>query len=89
MKTTAAALIAVLTFLTLTADASPTTNHERASFETQVVSKTKSKSRYVVRRTKRGGKWVYTKTRVTTRPARHKTWRTGRKVVSRTKKIIS
>jgi hypothetical protein len=89
MKLKAAALIAVLTFLSITADASTTSSNNGPSFETQVVTKTKTKTKYVVRRTKRGGKWVYVKTRVTTRPARHKTWRTGRKVVSRTKKIIS
>ena len=56
---------------------------------TQVVRKSKRKGRYVVRRSWNGTKWVYRTTRVKTHSPRRKTWRTGRKVVSRTKKIFN
>ena len=61
---------------------------EASIHASQVVRKTKQKSKYVVRRSWNGTKWVYTKTRVKTHSPRRKTWRTGRKVVSRTKKIL-
>ena len=53
-----------------------------------VATRGKRKGRYVVRRTWNGTRWVTTKVRVGTRSPRRKTWRTGRKIVSRTKKII-
>ncbi|HEX6124011.1 MAG TPA: hypothetical protein VFZ23_01435 [Pyrinomonadaceae bacterium] len=53
-----------------------------------VAKRTKRKGRYGVRRTWNGTKWVTTKVRVGTKSPRRKTWRTGRKVVSRTKKVI-
>lgn len=61
---------------------------ESSVMAAQVVRKTKRTSKYVGRRTWNGTKWVYTKTRVKTHSPRRKTWRTGRKVVSRTKKVL-
>ena len=55
----------------------------------QVVTKTKRTTKKVGRKTWRGTKRVGTTARVKSRPVRKKTWRTGRKVVSRTKKIFS
>jgi hypothetical protein len=55
----------------------------------QVVTKTKRTTKKVGRKTWRGTKRVGHTARVKSKPARKKTWRTGRKVVSRTKKIFS
>jgi hypothetical protein len=87
MRMYAAALMAILAFLSINSDASAPPAGNPVP-EAQVVSKSKKKTRYVVRRTRRGGKWVYIKTRVKSRPVRQKTWRTGRKAVSRTKKVF-
>jgi hypothetical protein len=93
MKIYAAVLIAVLGVLAIPAEASTPS-------AVQVVTKTKVTTRKVTHRTKVGTKKVTHKTKVgskrlygksatKTRPVRHKTWRTGRKVVSRTKKVFN
>lgn len=54
-----------------------------------IASRTYRGGRYVVRRTWDGTKWVSRKVWVATKWTGRKTWKGGRKVVSRTKKIIS
>jgi len=81
MKIYSIVLIAVIGVFSIGAEAS--------THGSQVVTQTKVTTKKVAHKTKTGTKHVYAKTASKTRPVRHKTWHTGRKVVSRTKKIIS
>jgi len=54
-----------------------------------IASRTYRGGRFVVRRTWDGTKWVSRKVWVGTKWTGRKTYKTGRKVVSRTKKILS
>ena len=88
MKIHAVVLIAVIALLSITSEAS--VYGGQVVTQTKNVShKTKVTTKNVSHKTKRGTKNLYAKTASKTRPARNKTWHTGRKVVSRTKKIVS
>ncbi|HUR98965.1 MAG TPA: hypothetical protein VMZ26_12935 [Pyrinomonadaceae bacterium] len=92
MKIYAAVLIAVVAFLAIPAEASKWEGQvvTKTKVTTKRVShKTKVKTKKVAHRTKRGTQHIYSKTAVKTRPVRRATWHTGRKVVSRTKKIFN
>jgi hypothetical protein len=81
MKIYTAVLIAVIGLLSVEAPASTPGS--------QVVTKTKVTTKKVAHKTKRGTKHLYAKTATKTRPIRKKTWHGGKKVVHKTKKILS
>ena len=86
MRQPIAFLIAAAMLLSIPFFGSATSPDGSSTVAAQSVAKrTKRKSRYVVRRTWDGTKWTTRKVRVGGR----KTWKGGRKVVSRTKKILS
>src|SRR5215203_4950557 len=99
MKMYAAVLIGLIGLLSVSSEASTLTG-TRSVAAGQVVTKTKVTTRKAshrtkvttkkaAHRTKRGTKHVYSKAAVKTRPVRRSTWRGGRKVVSRTKKVLN
>lgn len=96
MKQIAAVFLSALMLFSITAFGSEVPSSESSASATQVVSTTKRKTRYVGRKSKKvgrrtwnGTRWVYSKSAAKTHSPRRKTWRTGRKVVSRTKKIFN
>ncbi len=96
MKKFAAVFLSALMLVSIPvfgAGSSSTVSNISAS---QAVTYTKRKTKYVGRKSKKvgrrtwnGTRWVYSTSARKMRPARHKTWHTGRKVVSRTKKIFN
>ena len=96
MKTIATVFISALLLLSTPALAGESSSTHLSLEAAQVVSTTKRKTRYVGRKSKKvgrrtwnGTRWVYSRSAAKTRSPRRKTWRTGRKVVSRTKKIFN
>lgn len=94
MKKFAAVFLSALMLLTIPVFGSAASSELNVT-ASQVVGYTKRKTRYVGRKGKKvgrrtwnGTKWVYSTSARKTHTPRRKTWRTGRKVVSRTKKIF-
>ncbi len=96
MKIFVAAFVSAMMLLPIPVIGSEPMSTESSVVSSQAVRYTKRKTRYVGRKSKKvgrrtwnGTRWVYAKSANTTRPVRRKTWRTGRKVVSRTKKVFN
>jgi hypothetical protein len=97
MKQFAAGVLTAIMLFSVPVFASMPGSTEESSIESpQVVRKTKRTGRYVGRKSKKvgrrtwnGTRWVYSKSAQKTHSPRRKTWRTGRKVVSRTKKVFN
>jgi len=97
MKIYALAFIAVFAFTSMAFGASTTQvvtktkeySHKTKTGTKHYTHKTKYETKHYAHKTKQGSKKTYSYTAAKTRPVRHKTWHTGRKVVSRTKKIVS
>ena len=96
MKVFAAVFIAGLMFVSVPVAGFASSSAESSVAAAQVVRTTKRKTRYVGRKSKKvgrrtwnGTRWVYSRSAAKTHTPRRKTWRTGRKVVSRTKKIFN
>jgi hypothetical protein len=88
MRKISAAIFATFMLFSIPFVAGSVASGESSVNAQSVAKRTKRKGKYVYRRTWDGTKWTTRKVRVGTRPARKKTWRTGRKVVSRSKKVI-
>lgn len=96
MKTFAAVFLSALMLISIPVFASESSSAVSSLSAPQAVTYTKRKTKYVGRKSKKvgrrswnGTKWVYSTSARKTRPVRHKTWHTGRKVVSRTKKVFN
>ena len=88
IKKSIGGLVVVLMLISVPFIAAPLSNEAGAVSAQSIATRSKRKGRYVYRRTWDGTKWTTRKVRVGTRSTRRKSWRTGRKVVSRTKKIL-
>jgi hypothetical protein len=96
MKQFTAVFLSALMLLSIPVFADGAASTELNASAPQAVTYTKRKTKYVGRKSKKvgrrtwnGTKWVYSSSARKTRPARHKTWHAGRKVVSRTKKVFN
>jgi len=96
MKIFAAAFVSAMMLLSIPVFGSGPSSTESSVAASQAVGYTKRKTRYVGRKSKKvgrrtwnGTRWVYSRSAAKTHSPRRKTWRTGRKVVSRTKKIFN
>jgi len=103
MKIYAVVLIAIFAFMSAGVEAStlPTKSPSQVVSKTKHYShktkyqtkhyahKSKYETKHYAHKTKNGSKKAYSYTAAKTRPARHKTWHAGEKVVQKTKKIVS
>ena len=96
MKIFTAIFVSAVMLLSIPVFGSSLSETESSVSASQVVDYTKRKTRYVGRKSKKvgrrswnGTRWVYSKSASKTASPRRKTWRTGRKVVSRTKKVFN
>jgi hypothetical protein len=96
MKKFAAFFLSALMLTSIPVFAAESSSTESNVSASQAVTYTKRKTKYVGRKSKKvgrrtwnGTKWVYSTSARKSRPVRHKTWHTGRKVVSRTKKVFN
>ena len=96
MKIFAAVFFSAIMLFSINVFGSTTSSTGSSVSASQVVRTTKRKTRYVGRKSKKvgrrtwnGTRWVYSKSAAKTHRPRRATWRSGRKVVSRTKKVFN